>query len=170
MKEQIEKVMSMMGPDFDWHHYWEEDMGEGLDEEFRQCITLEFDEEEAKGKYYECGSWRSPDTPRGLYRLLYLCKPKEVDFSDMYKIPLFFIFSKDMKFSVTVYLFKYELGLYFSCPRNVIEGQGSGIRAGAPGSDNGWHCTDPVGNAFFDMIMKITEFEHTVYSGNNFIV
>ena len=40
MEAQIKKVVEMMSPDFDWDKYWDRDDAEGLDEEFRRCITF----------------------------------------------------------------------------------------------------------------------------------
>ena len=121
------------------------------------------------GQYFDCGSRRVADTPAALYRLLFLCRPESVEFSDMYKTRLFAFTSSDGRFLVSVELFKYELGLYFACTRECLLGKGSGVIAGWPGADNGWRCTED-GQAFFGLVWAMSHRKLEVYPGNNFSV
>jgi len=158
----------MLSPEYDWDTHDSDDYPEKL---FRECTQVGWPEnEEESKKYVECGSVEAEDTAKGLYRLFYLLKPKSVDFSDMYKNRLFGIFSADKRFLVEVYLFKYELGLYFFAPRETIKGEGSCVVAGWPGADNGWHCDDEDGNAFFKMVEQAADYTWDVYPGNDFKV
>jgi hypothetical protein len=155
------------------------------DELFREAIATEWPKGTRwpKGKkgFRDCGSagrWdgkiKISDTPRGLYRLLYLVRPKKVDFSDMYKSEMFRFFSKDLRFMVIVYLFKYELSLYFYCRADLVEdkqaGQAIRVIAGAPGSNNGLRCTNEEGRKFFEMVARAAKFKWMVYGGNDFEV
>lgn len=122
------------------------------------------------GKFYSCGSVAVDKTPESLYRLLYLCQPKNVDFSDMYKTRLWSFTSRDERFLVMVHLFKYELGLYFACPKECLTGKGSGVMGGWPGADNGVGCSDETGLDFFRLVVAMAKREQDVYPGNNFKV
>src|SRR3990167_3621736 len=112
LRKNVERFLEMASPEFDWEAHRENgDEPDRLDKVFRSCIEVGWPKEGAK--YASCGSANVEDTPRALYRLLFLCKPKQVDFSDMYKNCLFGFFSTDRRFFVSVELFKYEVGLYF---------------------------------------------------------
>lgn len=166
--EQVASVNEMLDPGFEYEDY--EDRS--VDDEFRACIKfIEIDSENAK-KYIACGSVGFEDTPSSLYRLLWLCQPKEaIDFSDMYKQALFSFTSSDERFVVQAYLYKYELGLYFYALRELVDtSEASGIIGGWPGADNGLRCTDPDGQAFFKMIEAALNTIFLVYGGNNFEV
>lgn len=148
-----------------------------VDDLFREQIAAEMPEGKEMPEYGECGSTGRhagdvliTDTPRSLYRLLYLVKPKAVDFSDMYKSEMFHFFSKDFRFLVQVYLFKYELGLYFYCLPELLEGKGRGVWAGMPGANNGYLCKDEAGRKFFEMVAKAANYKWMVYGGNDFEV
>jgi len=136
-----------------------------------------------KGKegFVECGSTgrhfgkiKVKDTARGLYRLLFLVRPKKVDFSDMYSSEMFHFFSADLRFMVRVYLYKYELGLYFYCRRSLMsndqDGRAMQIYCGVPGVDNGLRCNDQDGQRFFEMVVRAAKFKWLVYGGNDFEV
>jgi hypothetical protein len=167
-EQKVDTVLMMMEPGFDWEKHWESG-GEMLNDLFRELVwQVPLDESVVIG--YEAGGARIKETAKGLYRLLYLTRPKAIDFDDMYKGTLMIIGAKDHPFFVDVSLFKYELGLYWYVPSEALGGKGSCILAGRPGSDNGWHSNDPLANKFFEMVKRAAEYEWTVYPGNNFKV
>lgn len=169
MREQIQKVLKMLSPDFDWENHWEKDNAEGIEDEFRKCVKVLASEQ--GGDHHGCGSYKAEDTPKGLYRLLYLLEPEAVDFSNMYRGQLFAFVSADERFLVKVSLFEYELGLFFLAPEETIDtSEAACVPAAWPGADNRIMCTDPVGVAFFDMVRKIVEHEYEVYSVGDFKV
>lgn len=170
LRQKIDRVLEMLKPEYDWDKHYEQRDHDDLEDLFRECAPLGWPEGDEGKKYCGCGSIEVGDTPAALYRLLYLLKPKSMDFSDMYKSHLFGIFSADKRFLVDVYLFKYEIGLYFYCPKEVLGGKGSFVVGGWPGADNGWNCTDEDGNAFFEMIREAVNYTWQVYPGNNFEV
>ena len=188
LRPRVNAYMATAVEGYDW-----ENSNDSPGDLFRQTINSE--PIKRTEKYYACGSIRvntaediakeaelynrlgikqdaaiAASTPDALYRLLYLIRPSEVDFSDMYKTCLFTFRSVDKRFMVAVQLFKYEVGLYFYCRKEYVGGKGSGVIAGMPGSDNGWNCTDPDGIAFFEMIKKAVGNKWMVYDGNNFEV
>jgi len=123
------------------------------------------------GDYHDCGSYKAEDTPKGLYRLLYLLEPEAVDFSSMYRGQLFAFASADDRFLVKVFLFEYELGLYFLAPEETIDrSEAACVPAAWPGADNRIRCTDPAGVAFFDVVRKMVEREYEVYPVGDFKV
>ena len=169
MSEVVEKLLQMMSPDYDWDEHWADPAAQDFEDIFRKCTTT-FGSPWSRG-YYECGSAPLEETPCALYRLLFLCQPKAVDFSDMYKTYLFSVASTDLRFMVAVELFKYELGLYFyTSEKDAVQGERSFIIAGHPGADNGILCNDPDGVAFFEMIRKATMSTRSIYPGNDFEV
>lgn len=168
-RQKVDQVLAMLKPDFDWDKHYEQD-NDGPDDLFRECIAVGWPEGDEAKNYVECGSAEVENTPSALYRLLYLCRPSKVDFSDMYKVHLFGVFSSDKRFLVEVYLFKYEIGLYFYCPRESLAGTGSFVVGGWPGCDNGFRCSDEDGSAFFQMVTQAANYTWPVYPGNNFEV
>lgn len=151
----------------------------GPDDVFRQAITWIANDKVPPDRYVECGSACAKDgvgapdrgaTPKGLYRLTFLVRPLTVDFGRMYKACLFCFTSKDERFLVAVHLFKYELGLYFYCPREALAGRGSAFLAGHPGADNGWRCRNPDGLRFFELVTLAVRRRWPVYGGNDFEV
>lgn len=98
---------------------------------------------------FACGGAADFDTSKALYRALFLFKPSNIDFSDMYKTHLFGVVSLDGRFAVWIELFKYELGLYFYCrDKSDIEGQSHFVQSGYPDSDNGIRCSSQEGKDF----------------------
>jgi hypothetical protein len=169
MREQIQKVVEMLSPNFDWDKHWERKDSESIEDEFRRCVKLI--SIDVTGDYHDCGSYKAEDTPRGLYRLLYLLEPEAVDFSRMYRGELFAFVSSDERFLVKVFLFEYELALYFLAPETTIDRSDAVcVPAAWPGANNRIRCTDPVGVAFFDMIRKTVEHEYDVYPVGDFKV
>lgn len=169
-RQTVDRVLAMMQPGFDWDAYYEQDEYDSLEDLFRKCCIVGLPEGDEQKKYFECGSVEIKDTPDSLYRILYLLKPARVNFSDMYKTCLLGFYSADKRFLVTAELYKYELGLYFYCPKEALGGNGSIVQGGWPGCDNGTHCTDEDGKAFFEMVTRAANYEWEVYPGNNFKV
>jgi hypothetical protein len=169
MREQIRKVLGMLSPDFEWEKHWEKDDAEGIEAELRKCVELHTPSEGEN--YHDCGSFKSQDTPKGLYRLFYLLEPRSVDFSNMYRGHLFSFVSADERFLVKVYLYEYELGLYFLAPEDTIDSSGAACVPSAwPGADNRIRCTDPAGVEFFEMVRQAVQHEYEVYPVGDFIV
>ena len=111
------------------------------------------------------------DTPKSLYRALFLFKPKAVDFSDMYKPFLFGVMSPCGRFSVSFELWKYEFTLRFWVrEKSDVSGSRHGVICGAPSSDNGVACSSDEGTQWFEMVRKAVSTELDVYGGNSFRV
>lgn len=161
-------LIASMGEDFDWDSGAAEDLD--FEADFRSVVKIIPDDLEVE--MMEFGSHKTEDTPYSLYRLLWLCKPKKVNFSDMYKTPLFCVMPPDQSCLVQAYLYKYELALYFYAPKSEIalKFNNHGVLSGAPGHDNGWTCTNENVNLFVQLLIKALETEHVVYGGNNFEV
>ena len=169
MRKQIQKVVEMLSPDFDWEKHWENDDAESIEEEFRKCVRVVVPN--VTGNYHDCGSYKMGDTPKSLYRLLYLLEPEAVDFSSMYRGEVFALVSTDERFLIKVSLFEYELGLYFLAPEETIDrSEAACVPAAWPGADNRIRCTDPIGIDFFDMVRKIVEHVYDVYPVGDFKV
>ncbi len=168
MKEEIQELLEMLSPQFDWDKHWKKDDAEGIEGLFRKCVKLATSTE---GDYHDCGSYKAEDTPRGMYRLFYLLEPETVDFSSMYRGDLFSFVSADERFLVRTSLFEYELGLYFLAPEELIDKSDAACVPSAwPGADNRIRLTDPVGIDFFEMVKRIVEHEFEVYSVGEFKV
>ena len=168
MKEEIQELLEMLSPKFDWDKHWEKDDAEGIEGLFRKCVKLATSTE---GDYHDCGSYKAEGTPRGMYRLFYLLEPEAVDFSSMYRGDLFSFVSADERFLVRVSLFEYELGLYFLAPEELIDKSDAACVPSAwPGADNRIRLTDPVGIDFFEMVKRIVEHEFEVYPVGEFKV
>jgi hypothetical protein len=164
--EQVAFLTSMLSDDFDWEaNDWPD-----IRDEFRKLIVTDVTPSDGD-KRFDCGSYEPKGTPDSLYRILWLVGPKTVDFSDMYKTRLFTFASKDLRYWVTVELYKFELGLYFYEPEDAIDASRlSGVQSGRPGADNGVSIKEPSAVAFFDLVKAIVEATHEIYSGNNFEV
>jgi hypothetical protein len=168
VKEEIQDLLEMLSPSFDWDKHWDKDDAEGIEAAFRKCVKLA---STAEGDYHDCGSYKVEDTPRGMYRLFYLLEPEAVDFSNMYRGDLFCFLSADERFLVRVSLFEYELGLYFLAPEELIDKSDAACVPSAwPGADNRILLTDPVGIDFFEMVKRVVEHEFAVYPLGGFKV
>ncbi len=186
MKEMLEELQTMLKPDFDWRKHCPEcccsdededekeyDIGifqETLDGKFRKCYALR--EGVLQSYLSQCGSIGLPDTPKSLYRALYLFEPNDVDFSDMYKSKILNVVSPHGDYAARLYLFKYELSLYFYCRERLITKtkDDHGIRCNIPGADNSLACSGPVGNLWFEVLVAALNREWDVYCGNDFMV
>lgn len=111
------------------------------------------------------------DTPKSLYRFLYIWEPKQVDFSDMYKCTFAII---DLGIGlVYLDLYKYEIAAYFYVPpaelkpqpKHVIE-----ISCGVPGTEDVEFIEGSKAIEEFEAFITLLEQEHDVYPGNNFRV
>jgi hypothetical protein len=120
---------------------------------------------------YDCGSVELADTPKALYRALFLFKPVGLSFKDMYKGTLLTLASPDYSLVATVEFFKYELAVYFSASKDHVSGtKGSAIIGGAPGSDNGIQFKGEVATAWFGFLVDLLNRQWMVYGGNDFEV
>lgn len=119
-----------------------------------------------------CGSFEIEDTPKSLYRLLFLARPESVKFSTMYKSEsLFALTSPDGEFVADIQFYKYELGVYLSAePKHVDQSKRSGIIGGMPGCDNGEKIQTPELKAWADLLKKCLSSKWLVYGGNDFEV
>lgn len=140
-------------------------------EDFKSIIVVTDDDDDLN-HLWEYGSYRTEYAPDSLYRLLWLCRPSKVDFSDMYKTTLFEFTPPDKSCLIQVYLFKYELALYFFAKKEDIEQEwnNGGIISGAPGSSNGFRCKNENTNLFTELVTEAVETIFTIYGGNNFEV
>jgi len=170
---QLNLVKAMLSKDFNWEQHWQA-KGPALLDVWKKChilVDLDTAFSDSGGDWFACGSSTLSDTPKALYRMLWLCNPKRVDFSDMYKSPLLAVATPDKRFLATFELFKFEAGLYFYAPQGTIQSKGLDLLvAGWPGADNGRTCQDSTGQLFFDVLKRLLEYRHGVYSGNNFEV
>jgi len=167
-REKLQKLIEIFASrNYDWEKHYRTYCFDEKDL-FKQCCFIGMP---AKGdNFCQCGSIKAPDTPKALYRILYLLGPENIDFSNMYKSYLFTFGSIDKRFWVQVEFFKYELGFYFYAPKETVINNNCGIIAGWPGADNGWHTTDEDGKLFFEMVEKAVNYPISVYPGNNFVV
>lgn len=161
-------LIAAMAEDFDWGSEEAEELY--FEDSFHSVVKIVPDDFDKP--FCEFGSHKTEYTPDSLYRLLWLCRPKSVSFADMYKAPLFSVMPPDESCVVQLYLFKYELALYFYAPRVDITStfNNHGVISGAPGHNNGWTCTNENVNLFTQLLVKAAESEHEVYGGNNFAV
>ncbi len=148
------------------------------------CPKYVFDEKKVRAMYplltetpTEKRCWKRAasvffkDTPKSLYRFLYIWEPKQVDFSDMYKCTLAII---DLGTGlVYLDLFKYELAAYFYVPSGELKPQpvyAIEISCGVPGTEDVEFVEGSKAKEEFEAFITLLEQEHDVYSGNNFRV
>lgn len=114
------------------------------------------------------------DTPKSLYRFLYIWEPKEIDFSDMYKSTLALI-DLDGKAMIALDLFKYELAAYLYVPPSDVMPKEEleyeiEISCGIPGVDEEELVETSKATELFREFISLLEREHDVYPGNYFKV
>lgn len=112
------------------------------------------------------------DTPKSLYRFLYLWEPKKMDFSDMYKSSLALIDLNGTAI-VSVKLFKYELAAYFYVPITEIIPKPAHfieIHCGIPECEEAEIIPTSQAPKEIEFFINLLETEHDVYGGNNFKV
>lgn len=165
-------------PGFTWDEFYktatdaESNAMYELPKRIKSCMRVDRPDPEDERVWYPAGSYAPKcDTPVALYRWLYLLRPSNVSFVDMYKPALFTGYSIDERFAVSFCLYKYEFGIYFYCrDKDDLTGPGSAICGGWPGCDNGQNAGSVEAKAFFRMIELATETTWRVYPGNNFNV
>jgi hypothetical protein len=118
----------------------------------------------------DCGSVKLADTPKSLYRCMFLFRPERVSFQAMHKRGLLTLVSPDYKLVASIEFFKYELGLYFSATPEHTTGRGSTVINGGPGADNGVQPHGDVAVAWFGLLRELLDREWEIYGGNNFVV
>lgn len=118
----------------------------------------------------ECGGF-SLETTSALYRLLFLAKPTNVDFSDMYKSSsLFALCSPDGEFVADFQFYKYELAVYCSAVKSHVAGAPSFVQSGMPGSDNGVNANSQELKEWMELLKLCLSRKWMVYGGNDFEV
>lgn len=128
------------------------------------------------GKVVTSHGWtrRKSDTPRDLYRLMYLFRPNSIDFTDMHGDGMFGVVSPCHRFAASFYFHKYELAAYLCVEPELAKRTkpvgGIEIKCGIPGVDNGIATTDKDALRWFRMITMALHRRWDVYSGNNFVV
>lgn len=129
----------------------------------------------------EVASYRCKDTSRSLYRLLFLSKPKSLDFSDMYKTGAGFIalVSACERFAVRFELWKFELAFrFYVLERFATRHSGPHVcTSNAPTTERGvvmndaeMRTLDDDALLFIEMVEKSLARKWAVYGGNNFDV
>lgn len=169
----LDKLNEMFSEGYDWAAHWERDeFGAGPEDLFKSVyLWHDYRLGNREVPAVSCGGHSFEDTPKSLYRALFLLKPSEIDFSDMYKTgTLIDVVSPCKQFVISLQLWKYELAMYFRCAKEYAAGQRSGIVGGWADCDNGVKCSSELGNKWFDVAVKALEREWTVYGGNDFCV
>ena len=130
---------------------------------FRECYRVHFYEEQGERPVgtLACGSAAVDDTPKALYRLLYLLEPRSVDFSEMYKSDgVIEIHSPDYQFCAAVQFYEYKLGLYFHCAVEHRGGMSECVQ----------DCISELGQRWYEVLVECLNHELSVYPGNDFVV
>ena len=167
MMKNLDLLSKMMGVSFDW----EEETDTFIEVLKRVAKWHDYRNGQRPIATFSCGGHKFDDTPKSLYRALYLFRPGEVDFLDMYKTgTLIHICSSCYRFCVSLELHKYEFAAYFECAEEFKIGQPKMIQGGWASCDNGVKCNSDLGNKWFDTVVKALEYKLMVYSGNNFEV
>lgn len=121
-----------------------------------------------KGILYKSKAFK--DTPKSLYRFLYLWRPKKINFSDMYKTQLALINLNDVAIA-SVSLFKYELAAYFYVPKkDIIPKPAQLIHCGVPECEQNEIIRESRAPKEIELFIALLENEHDVYPGDNFVV
>jgi hypothetical protein len=129
-------------------------------------------EGDLKVRVRECGSAGFEDTPRSLYRLLYIFSAQArekrrsflVDFEDMYKsCSLFAIVSPDGHFVADPQFYKYRLCLQCRASKQHVEGQEHGVLCGVPGHDNGVRMASPLLRDWWALLLRLLNRQWRVY-------
>ena len=167
----LDRLLNMLQPNFDWEAYWENGT-DGADDLFRKLYRWhDYRDGPREVGTVDCGGHCFDDSPKTLYRALYLLRPSHVDFADMYKTGSLIDFvSPCNEFMISLQLFKYEFQAYFSCAENHARGQLHGVIGGWADADNGVSCGSELGNKWFDIAVRAIERRWDVYRGNNFMV
>ncbi len=167
----LDLLLRMFHEQFDWEQ-WYKTNGASPDEVFRRVAKWH---DYRKGNRPvgtgPCGGHEFEDTPKALYRALYLLRPETLDLSDMYKTGTLIDFcSPCYRFECSFQLFKYEACVYFGCAQEFAEGRLSGVQGGWASCNNGVTCNSELGKKWFDVMVKSLERPWAVYPGNDFKV
>lgn len=120
---------------------------------------------------YPCGSVKLQDTPKCLYRALFIFRPEAISFRDMYKMNLLTLVSPDFQLVAEIDLFKYEMAVYCNASKGHVSGtRQHAVIAGAPGWDNGISAQSETAKAWFGFLVDLLNREWVVYDGNDFFV
>jgi len=172
LETNIDLLLEMMDESFDWEAWEKGEDGDSFRTVLKRIAKWhDYREGNRPVGTTSCGGYQFNDTPKSLYRALYLFSPAEVDFSDMYKTgTLIQICSPCYRFCASLELHKYEFAAYFGCATELAVGRSEAIRGGCATADNGVKCNSDLGNKWFDLIVKVLEHKFMVYSGNSFEV
>ncbi len=175
LKDDLLLLKSMFSDAFDWKAWYGEHGEHGSDEPQdvfgRVYKWHDYRQGNRRQATVSCGGVEFDDTPRALYRALYLLRPAVVDFSDMYKTGTLVDFcSPDKQFMCSVQLHKYETCMrFFCCPEHAV-GQPEFVQGGWASCDNGVRCTSDIGNQWFAVAKVALNWTWGVYPGNEFSV
>lgn len=163
------------------------------DKRLPECSGYEFDEKKVRAKYpiiqkgkgdLKYRSIAFSDTPKCLYRFLYIWEPATLDFSDMYNSRIALIDLNGAAIAKLAF-FKYELAAYFYVPKDDLIVKPVPaiatplgplyISSGIPGieDDDKYRPQLVEGSKAEEEIqafIALLEQEHDVYPGNNFRV
>ncbi len=112
------------------------------------------------------------DTPKSLYRFLYLWEPEKVNFLDMYKSRLASI-RIHPKAVINLTLYKYELAMYLYVTEDQIQKRDVHfveIQCGVPGAENEMLIENSEVYKDYQIVKGLLEMTHDVYCGNGFTV
>ena len=162
-------------PDFSEAKFRETFGCDTVEESFRQAVrpwegALEF-AEVANVKFGAMSApLRRSDTPRDLYRLLYLLCPVGVRFNDMYGGGIEGITSPCRRFAASFYFHKYELAAHLLVvPRLAMRWRAALVESSIAGS-GGMQTKSPDALAWFEMIDLALTRKWRVYPSNKFEV
>lgn len=168
----LDALLAMFSPEFDWEKYWEDPRSNGPDYLFKKLFTWhDYREGPRRIGTDDCGGHRFENTPEVFYRAAFLFRPSHIDLSDMYKTGSMIDFvSPCGEFFGSLQLYKYEVQLYFGCAQAHIGGKPHTVQGGWADCDNGVHCTSELGKKWFEVAVKALERVWSVYPGNRFEV
>jgi len=174
LEADLELLRKMFAEDFDWHQWYDDVRADSPEDVFRRAYKWhDYRQGNRPVGTVDCGGhvFDNPDSPKALYRVLYLLEPSQVDFSNMHKTGTLVDFlSPDSKFCCSFQLFKYKACLRFDCAPEFIAGRPHCIQAGAPDADNGTSCNSELGNTWFQVAVESLTRVWEVYPGNEFSV
>jgi hypothetical protein len=112
------------------------------------------------------------NTPKSLYRFLYIWQPENINFSHMYKSVVAYVDLNGTGVAVMEF-YKYQFAVYFYVPEREIKPQSMGmisVNCGVPGTEHNQFVEGSQAKLEFDRFVAILEAKHDVYTGNNFVV
>jgi hypothetical protein len=162
---EIDKLKSLLDSDDEYDNDYE------AQEVFRRVYLVhDYADGDRMVPTSQCGSFKFKNTPKALYRLLFLARPKRINFDDMYKSTLFALTSVDGRFVADFDFYKYKLAAYLSATAEHIEGRNSMIMCGVPGANNGIRIKTPELQMWADTLKKCLNKKWMIYGGNDFEV